>query len=152
MRWDEVNLDAALWTIPASRSKNSRAQEVPLSTAMVEVLGTVSRHGPFVFTRDGERPIAGMSDLKAAVDKASGLAGWRMHDLRRTLRTGLAQLGIVHEIAEVCIGHTLPGLTRTYNTHEYLAEKAHALQRWTDHVMGIVKADPARVTQLRLKA
>jgi integrase len=149
MCWAELDLDAKVWTIPASRSKNGRVQEVPLSTPMVEVLGTVNRLGPFVFTRDGERPLSGMSDLKAAVDRASGIAGWRFHDLRRTLRTGLARLGVVDEIAERVIGHTMPGLTRTYNTHEYRAEKAAALQHWADHLMGLVYADSDKVVPLR---
>lgn len=152
-RWSELDLDAALWTIPGSRTKNARAQEVPLSTQMLEILADMPRQGAFVFSRDGERPLSGMSDLKAAVDKASGLAGWRFHDLRRTLRTGLASLGVAHEVAELCIGHTLPGLVQTYNRHAYVQEKAEALQRWADHVAGIVKADPAKVMRLeRAKA
>jgi integrase len=150
MRWAELDLDdAKVWVIPGTRTKNGRSHEVPLSAAMIDVLGTVSRRGAFVFTRDGERPIAGMSDIKAAVDKASGVAKWRFHDLRRTLRTGLASLGVAHEVAELCIGHTLPGLVQTYNRHGYRQEKAQALQRWADHLMGLVYADGDKVVPLR---
>jgi integrase len=151
MRWAELDLDAKVWTIPGSRTKNGRNCEVPLSSAMVEVLTAVPRRGAFVFTRDSERPIAGMSDLKAAVDKASGLSGWRMHDLRRGVRTGLAQLGVAHEVAELTIGHTLPGLIQRYNCHSYADEKRAALQRWADHLQGIVKADPGKVVRLERK-
>ena len=151
MRWDEVNLDAALWVIPAARTKNGRPQGVPLGTAMLEVLTAVPRRGAFVFTRDGERPVAGMSDLKAAVDNASDITGWRLHDLRRTLRTSLAQFGVTHEVAELTIGHTLPGLVQTYNRHAYADEKRAALQRWADHVLGLVKADPGKVVRLERK-
>jgi integrase len=153
MQWKELDIDARVWVIPGARTKNGRAHEVPLGTAMLEILAAMSRRGNFVFTRDGERPIAGMSDLKAAVDKASGVTGWRFHDLRRTVRTGLAKLGVTHEVAELTIGHTLPGLVQVYNRHAYAEEKAEALQRWADHVTGIVNADPTKVVQLeRAKA
>jgi integrase len=153
-RWSEVDRNGALWVIPGSRTKNGRTHEVPLSGAMLDILAAVAQRGPYVFTRDpdGESPLADMSGLKAAVDKTSGITGWRLHDLRRTLRTGLAQLGVIHEIAEVCIGHTLPGLTRTYNTHEYRAEKTEALQRWADHLLGIVAADPGKVLRIQPSA
>ncbi len=76
-RWAEVDLDAKLWVIPGSRTKNGRSHEVPLSTAMLDILADVPRRGPYVFTRDSEGPLADMSGLKAAVDKASGITGWR---------------------------------------------------------------------------
>ena len=72
--------------------------------------------------------------------------------LRRSLRTGLAQLGVFHEVAEMTIGHTLPSLVQTYNRHAYADERRAALQRWADHVARIVKADPAKVTPMRRKA
>jgi integrase len=148
-RWSELDIDGKLWVIPGSRTKNGRPHEVPLSTAMLDILSTVPRRGPYIFSRtDGESPLVDMSGLKTQLDRASGVTGWRLHDLRRTLRTGLAQLGVVHEIAEVCIGHTLPGLVQTYNRHAYAEEKREAVQRWADHVMGIVNADPAKVVRL----
>ena len=149
MRWAELDLGNRVWTIPGSKSKSARPYEIPLSRPMVAMLERLERNGPYVFTRDGQRPIAGMADSKARLDSASGVTGWRMHDLRRTLRTGLARLGIVEEIAERAIGHSRSKLEQTYNVHEYRNEKAEALQRWADHVMGIVMAEPAKVVPLR---
>jgi integrase len=149
LRWAELDLKNRVWTIPGSKSKNEKPYEIPLSRQMIALLEGVERSGPYVFTRDGNRPIAGLSDSKARLDSASGVTGWRLHDLRRTLRTGLARLGIVEEIAERAIGHARSKLEQTYNVHEYRAEKAEALQRWADHVTGIVEAEPGKVVPLR---
>jgi integrase len=119
---------------------------------MVDMLDKLTRNGPFVFTIDGERPISGMSDLKARLDDTSKVKDWRFHDLRRTLRSGLAELGISYEVAERVIGHAMPTLERTYNVHSYRAEKARALQAWTDHVVAITTGLPSNVTELRARA
>ena len=149
IRWDEVDLDTKVWVIPRNRTKNGRPHEVPLSAEMLGVLSALPRRGAYVFSRNGgESPLVDMSGLKAQVDKGSGVTGWRLHDLRRTLRTGLAQLGVFHEVAEMTIGHTLPGLVQTYNRHAYADERRAALQRWADHVAGIVKADPGKVVPM----
>ncbi len=145
MRWAEIDLENRVWTIPGSTHKNSKPHEVMLSEPLIAILKGMERNGPFVFTRDGKRPVAGMADIKVRLDTTSGVAGWRLHDLRRTLRTGLSRLGIVEEIAERAIGHKRSKLDQTYNLHDYRAEKAEALQRWADHVTGIVKAEPGKV-------
>ena len=74
-RWAEVDLDAKLWVIPGSRTKNGRSHEVPLSTAMLDILADVPRRGPYVFTRTARVRSANMIGLKAAVDKAPGITG-----------------------------------------------------------------------------
>jgi integrase len=124
MRWKEVNLDARVWAIPGDRTKNGRQHEVPLSAEMCDVLNALPQRGVYVFSRNGgESPLVDMSGLKAQIDRISGVARWRLHDLRRSLRTGLAQLGVIHEVAEMTIGHTLPGLVQVYNRHGYADER-----------------------------
>jgi integrase len=152
MAWAEIDLKERLWVIPGAKAKNGATHEVPLSRQMVAILEGMEHNGPFVFTRDGKRPIAGMSIIKTELDKASGLTGWRLHDLRRTLRTGLARLGVGEETAERAIGHLRQKLVRTYDLHQYPAEKAEALQRWADHVTGLVNAEPGKVVALRASA
>jgi integrase len=137
LRWREIN-DDRLWVLPSGRSKNARAHEIPLSDQMVDVLAALPRCGEFVFSTDGERPIGGTSWIKKAIDQESGVTDWRFHDLRRTLRSGLSELGIAYEIAERVIGHTVPALERTYNLHSFRTEKARALQAWANHVSFIV--------------
>ena len=57
----------------------------------------------------------------------------RLHDVRRTIATGLAKLGVVEDIIERTLNHTRPGdrLLRTYNTYQYIPEKREALERWS---------------------
>jgi integrase len=57
-----------------------------------------------------------------------------LHDLRRTVRTGLAKLGIRPDIAERCLNHAQPGIIATYDTHQYLDEKRDSLTQWADHL------------------
>ena len=149
MRWGELDAEGALWTIPGERTKNGRIHEVPLSDPALEILTALPRRGPFVFTIDGKHPMAGMSGLKERVDRASDVADWRFHDLRRTLRSGIAELGVIYEVAERVIGHTMPTLDQTYNVHPYLAEKRDALERWGRHVQAVIAGQSAKVVALR---
>ena len=92
MRWSEVDIEARTWTLPASRAKNGVEHVVPLSNAAVDILRSLPRIGRagFVFTTTGATAISGWSRAKAQMDKASGVTGWTLHDLRRTFATGLA--------------------------------------------------------------
>jgi integrase len=144
MRWAELDFRAAVWTIPGDRTKNGHDHEVPLPGHIVNALKALPRSGEYVFSLNGKSPIGGMSDLKSRVERESGVTGWRFHDFRRTLRSGIAELGVVYEVAERVIGHTMPTLDQTYNLHLYLAEKRDALLRWERHVLAIV-AQPANV-------
>jgi integrase len=79
----------------------------------------------------------------------AGLIDTRLHDLRRTLRTGLAELGIPFEVAERVLNHAMPGLEAVYNRHNYLGEKRRALALWAEHVLAIAEEREATVVALR---
>jgi integrase len=142
MRWDEIDWDKALWTIPAGRMKGAAAHEVPLSTLAVELLKSLPRwKGPHVFTTtDGARPISAFSSAKQRMDRALGdeFVEWRFHDLRRTMRTHLSALPVPDRVAELCIVHTKPGLHKVYDQHGYRDEKRRALGLWAERLSGIV--------------
>ncbi len=72
------------------------------------------------------------------------------HDLRRTCRSGLSALKIAPHIAERCLNHSLGRIAETYDTHDYLAERRAALQRWADQVDRYV-SPPANVIDLASK-
>jgi integrase len=137
MRWDELDIESHLWSLPSQRTKAERAHEIPLSEDVVEIISSIPRCGPYVFTIDGKRPMA-VHQIKARLDRETGIVDWRLHDLRRTLRSGLAELGVNYEIAERVIGHSMPQLQRTYNVFAYREEKRNALQRWARHLKIIV--------------
>jgi integrase len=81
-----------------------------------------------VFTTDGNRPLGGFGDRKARFDERCGVAGWTIHDLRRTGRSLLSRAGIGVDIAERCLGHALPGVRGVYDRHQYRAEMLHAYE------------------------
>ena len=153
--WSEIDGAAALWTLPKARNKSKRDHEAPLSTAMIELLGTAPRNkGPYVFSLNGKTPFGGYQRLKERLDQASGVTDWIYHDIRRTVRSGLGELGIADELAERCLNHSLGKLTRIYNRHAYRDEKRAAMQAWADRVGLIVSEgrDAPNVVELRAGA
>jgi integrase len=160
-RWSEFDLDGAVWTIPPERFKSDATHVVPLSPAAVELLQELPHGdaGDFVFsTRDGALPIDGFSKAKAALDKLVELElkakidPWQIHDLRRTMRTGLSKLRISSEVAELTIGHALPTLHRVYDQHAYADERREALALWAGRLRDIVTPAPANVSQFERRA
>ena len=109
------------------------------------------RRGPYVFTIDGKRPMT-VHQIKTRLDLETGIEDWRLHDLRRTLRSGLAELGVSYEIAERVIGHSMPQLERTYNVFAYREEKRRALEQWARHLTVIVTDGRAASNVVPLRA
>jgi integrase len=140
MRWDEIDGDA--WTLPGERAKNGKPLRVHLTTTTQAIL----RHIPrtmgcsFVFGPTGKSCGFGYSKAKERLDAVAGIKSpWRLHDLRRTCRTGLGRLGVAEEIAERCINHPPAGLSAIYDQHRYEAEMATAWQRWEKHVLKVAR-------------
>jgi integrase len=151
MSWSELDLDAGLWRLPAERNKSGRAFEIPLTPPVIETLRALPRIGPMVFALDGKRPMT-LHQLIERVRRDAGLLDVRLHDLRRTLRTGLAELGVNFEVAERVLNHAMPGLQAVYNRHNYLAEKRRALTLWAEHVITIAEKREATIVTFRSTA
>jgi integrase len=158
MTWGEVDLDGALWVIPASRTKNNIPHEVPLPHMAVDLLRSLPRFtgGDFVLsTSGGRRSIPGFSLYKDAINHRAaelappGLANWRFHDLRRTARTNLASLGTPPFIAELILGHTQKGVHAVYDVHRYQPQKREALELWASKLRTIVEPPAANVVALK---
>jgi integrase len=158
-RWSEIDLKEKLWTIPAERMKAGAAHEVPLSNDAVALLKSLPRGkgGDFVFSAsDGVRPIARFSAEKEKLDKTmakelgSKLDAFVVHDIRRTMRTGLSAIPNVTDLVrELVIGHTKPELHKVYDQHAYSTEKRYALDQWAKRLRGIVAGDASNVVQMR---
>ena len=143
--WCRLDDDVPCLEIPDTYYKSGRPHVVPLSTLALEILGRAPRFkgGEFVLsTTHGKRPISGYSQAKARLDKnvAGGVIvePWQLHDLRRTVVSGMAQLNISHEIRERVVGHALSGLDGTYNQWDYLPEKQRALETWAGQIRNIL--------------
>jgi integrase len=149
MTWSELS-NAGDWILPAARNKVNKDLVRPLSPAaqaVLERLPKIGRHG-FVFTTSGRNPIGGFSGFKHHFDKAAGVTGWTLHDLRRTARSLMARAGVSDRHAEQCLGHVIRGVEGTYNRHKYLEEMRHAYEALAAQIERIVNPQD-NVRQLR---
>jgi integrase len=144
MCWSEIDLKAKTWTIPKEKAKNGEAHCVPLSAQAVAVLETVPRvvSCDFVFSTTGTTPISGFSKAKGEIDAMlpPKMAAWRLHDLRRTLATGMAKLGVDLPVIEKVLNHSsgsFAGIVGVYQRHKFEDEKRVALDKWAAHVVGL---------------
>jgi len=139
LRWSEVDFDRGLIALPPERTKNKRLHELPLSSAARAVLERQPRRSErdLVFgLRQGG--FSGWSDRKARLDACVPMASWRLHDLRRTAATMMAdRLGVLPHIVEAILNHVSghrAGVAGIYNRARYLDAMRDALERWADHV------------------
>jgi integrase len=151
LRWSEVEGDRVI--LPPERTKNSRQHEVPLSRLAKTILARQpKRKGRDYIFGIGEAGFSGWSDCKARLDeallaarrkanrKAKAMLDWRLHDLRRTAATGMAELGVAPHIIEAVLNHVSghkAGVAGIYNRARYTAEMRDALERWADHVAAL---------------
>ena len=152
MTWDELDLDQSLWTIPSERTKNAKPHFVHLTDQAKEVLAAMPHVGSFVYTTTGKSPFSGFSKAKKELDKVSGVTGWRLHDIRRTVTTGMATLGIAPHVADKIMNHqsgTISGVAAVYQRHEFLDERKTALEAWSNYVQALMdEADLDNVVRI----
>ncbi len=147
---DEISLDTATWALSAHRSKNGRPHEVPLSRPALEIVSTVVKEHERsnLFGNEG-RGYSGWSTAKTTFDSRMKEAGasidaWRLHDIRRTVATRLADLGTLPHIVEAILNHISghkSGVAGVYNQATYAREKREALDLWAAHVGSLVQSD-----------
>jgi integrase len=166
MTRDELSDDLAMLRLPGERTKNSRPYDVPLPPLAREIVSAVPVVAGcgFVFSTNAQTPVSGFSKYKARLDavmlaiakaergKDATVQPWRLHDLRRTAATGMAGIGIAPHIVEAALNHVSgakAGVAGTYNREQYEPEKRAALERWANHVAGLVLGRKAKVVPLR---
>jgi integrase len=151
--WSEINFDRGLLVIGAGRMKAKSSLAVPLVPTAVSILGAMPRFatGTDHLFRVGPKPYASFSGAKARLDRVIGgtVAPFTLHDLRRTVRTRLSELGVLPFIAELVLAHTQQGIAKVYDLHRYDAEKREALEKWERRLLEIVGAGPAVVPMRR---
>jgi integrase len=145
----EIDFERGVWTLPAGRSKNGRAHTLPLMPMALAIV----RQVPHMVSRDqlfGERA-AGFTSWarnKPALDKRSGVTGWTVHDIRRSVATRMADLGIAPHIIETILNHQSghrAGVAGIYNRSSYEREVRAALAMWSDHIRALVAGGERRV-------
>ncbi|UVF18837.1 integrase arm-type DNA-binding domain-containing protein [Microvirga terrae] len=160
-RRSEFNKAGDLWVIPKERTKNSKEHDVPLSEAargIFESLPRIKGAAGFMFTTNGNTAVSGFSKAKARLDgimlriarEEAAVRGedptkiqikpWRLHDLRRTVASGMARLGQPVHVIEAVLNHrsgAISGVAAVYNRHSYLPEKRRALESWGQFILGL---------------
>lgn len=144
------------WHIPGTRTKNGKDHVVPLTPRAVKVLQSTKRlvNCPFLFSTTGTTPFSGFTNFKKRIDREIATLQqehpnrytgqfkepWVFHDLRRSFKTGLAELGIPADIRDALVNHTPQGVAAHYDHAEHNAAKRKALLRWEQHILELAKA------------
>jgi integrase len=165
MRRGELHSDG-VWRLPGERTKNKQAHMVPLSPLARELIASMpDKGGDFVFTTNGGKsPVSGWNRMKRRLDarmaelakaekgaKAT-IPPFRLHDLRRSCVTHMAELGIRPDVIELCVNHqsgARGGIAGVYNRSELLPERKVALERWAAHLTGLTAPKSDKVIRLR---
>jgi integrase len=140
LRWEEeVGADAI--ELPGARTKTGSGHRIPLSTAMRAVLDDC-RHNriansPYVLSNSGHTALRNAARVKTALDEAldEPVEDFRLHDLRRTIVSILAEKGYNPIVLDKLLGHqprALSAIARIYQRHDHADERAQALEAWGD--------------------
>ncbi|MEN2787860.1 tyrosine-type recombinase/integrase [Sphingomonas qilianensis] len=178
--WAELDRKQMMWTLPSERAKNEQAHIVPLNQLAAQALDDVARIGQddneatdwpdagYVFTTTGKTPVSGHSKAKKALDAAIAalvakepavkekkpriVPPWRVHDIRRTVATGLQRLGVRFEVTEAVLNHVSgarSGVAGVYQRHDWKNEKRAALDAWGRHIEQIGKPQAPNVVAIK---
>src|SRR5262249_54006298 len=136
--WSEVDFSRNLLTLLPARTKNKRLFELPMSTQVRAILERQHRHEGHVFGT-GKGGYSNWSEGKSNLDKRlNGVAPFRIHDIRRSMATMLAdRLNIQPHIIECVLNHYSgfrAGVAGIYQRQRYLEPMRQALQSWADYI------------------
>jgi integrase len=139
----ELDLDGAAVRLPAARTKVKEGRTIPLSPPAVAILAALPRlAGPYLLSATGERPWCDFPRSKRYLDaRLPGMAPWVLHDIRRSVATGLQRLGARLETIEAVLGHvsgSRRGIVGTYQRHAFEAEARQALDAWGRHIEALL--------------
>jgi integrase len=135
MRWSQIDIENQTWTIPSELSKNGKPHVVPLNSVALTVIESMPRFAMcgLIFSTTGKTSISGMSKMLRRIQLASNTSNWRLHDLRRTAASRMAQNRVAPHVIEKVLNHmtgTIAGVAAVYNRYGYDDEKRQALNLW----------------------
>ncbi|MFS8173577.1 tyrosine-type recombinase/integrase [Vreelandella titanicae] len=160
-KWSEFDLSDARWDLPGERSKSGVGIAIPIplqAIAWLDELQIRACGSPYVFPsrRSSKQPHMGKDTLNRAIAKLFGkepgkkqqpenrmgdLAEFTVHDLRRTCRSLLAELGVPGHVAERCLNHKLKGVEGIYDRYDYYEERKQALIKLSELIAPIINSD-----------
>ncbi len=162
LRRREIDRTRNVLRLEGERTKNGEPHTIPLSLTAQKLIARLPRvaGSDFVFTTTGTTPVSGWSHAKESLNQVMlegarklaqergedaddvNLAPWRIHDLRRTVATGMERLGIRLQVVEALLGHVAgsrAGVVGIYQRHTYDDEKREAAEKWAEHIDSLVR-------------
>ncbi|KQN63360.1 site-specific integrase [Erwinia sp. Leaf53] len=147
-RWEEFDLNEAVWHLPAERVKNGDAIDIPIPAPALEwlkELHQMSYNSQWVLPARKMQhrmvPHIQESTLPVALSKVKfnlpDIPNFTIHDFRRTARSHLAALGVDPIVAERCLNHRIKGVEGIYNRYQYYKERRQALEKWCNFLINI---------------
>ncbi|EEW7051079.1 site-specific integrase, partial [Escherichia coli] len=159
-RWEEFDLDNAVWHLPEERSKNGDPIDIPLVPPVIEWLKELRvlscnsawvlparkmQHRMIPHIQESTLPVA-LAKVRAEMPE---VPDFTIHDFRRTARTHLAALGVDPVVAERCLNHRIKGVEGIYNRYQYFDERTSALAKWTNLLVSLERGERYNVTPIR---
>jgi integrase len=154
MRWSELDRERGTWTLPGERTKNHRQHTLALPPMAWAIIDAVPhRHGlDRLFGASRGAGFDAWTAAKRKFDERVKIAPYVLHDLRRTVATRMADLGVAPHIIEALLNHVSghkAGVAGIYNRSSYEREVRAALALWADHVRSIVEGGERKIIPLR---
>ncbi|MDR0218235.1 MAG: site-specific integrase [Enterobacteriaceae bacterium] len=155
---DDFDYEKDIWVIPPTNHKTGRKTKTPIirpitsaAKELIEQAKELNLGSTYLFVvNDGEPFSRGSyTNMILTLNKKmskyfdNSYTSWSIHDLRRTMRTGVSELTPPH-VAEIMLGHKLPGIWQMYDKHTYLNEQREAYERWWDKLTKIVSRSPSQ--------
>ncbi len=154
MRWSELE-KKPVWTIPGARTKNQHPHTVTLPSAAWGIIDAVPRlaYRDQLFGVSAEEGFTDWGSKSALDDRLLGKMSepWTVHDIRRTVATRMADLGVQPHIIEQVLNHHgghKRGVAGVYNKSSYTNEVRAALATWTDYLRTLVDGGERKIIQL----
>lgn len=137
----EFDLAAAVWSLKKHRTKTRAAIDIPLPTQAIEALNELFTRSadsdnllPARSAQSNRLPHISEATLNKALEKITSISHFTPHDLRRTAKTKMQEMGVDEFISERCLNHAISGVTGTYGRHDFFEERKKALQLWANYL------------------
>ncbi|AOM39982.1 tyrosine-type recombinase/integrase [Xenorhabdus hominickii] len=154
---NDFDYEKNVWIVPPANHKTGRRSKKPIIRPIIPAAKELIEHAKklnggssYLFTVSSGKPFARGSYIqiitilnKRMAPYLPTCAHWSIHDLRRTMRTEISELTSPH-VAEIMLGHKLPGIWQVYDKHTYLDEQREAYERWWDKLTKIVSRSPSQ--------
>jgi integrase len=159
LRWSEIDRDNGTLTLPKERVKNKHEHTLPATPMALEiVLSVPERAGrDHLFGDRSQSGFTAWGEAKAELDArlAGKVAPWRLHDIRRSVATGMADLDVEPHIIEAVLNHYSghrSGTAGIYNRAKYARQIHSALNLWDDHLRSLVEGGARKIVRFQQSA